>query len=284
MMGLPLLNPMPPRTFRPLRTVRYAAALLVGVGLLASCSKGSRTAVADSAGSVAGDRYSSSVDEGLGVSVVIVLDNSGSMRDKAKGDKRAKSEMATEALERTLDATEEAIAKRPDYPINVGLVIFSDETNVIMEIQPYNRDSVRAAVARVPKPVGGTAIGDAMQEARALLYRARTFRKIMLVVTDGENTEGADPADVAREIFRRSEGGVGMYFVAFDTDAKKFGFLPEVKGEVVSALNGAALAASLGTLYQGKVLAESDVEPSAPMPLDSSRRAAPATTTPRSNP
>ena len=46
-----------------------------------------------------------------------------------------------------------------------------------------------------------------------------TFRKVMLVVTDGENNAGARPFDVAHEIYSRSEGGVGMYFVAFDTDA-----------------------------------------------------------------
>lgn len=102
----------------------------------------------------------------------------------------------------------------------------------------------------------------------------------MLVVTDGENNAGQDPADIAREIFSKSEGGVGIYFVAFDTDAGKFGFLREVKGDVVSAQNGAALEASLAALYEGKVLAESAVEPT-PV-VDSRRRTDSAKSTPRS--
>ena len=37
-----------------------------------------------------------------------------------------------------------------------------------------------------------------MDVARAGLYRAGTFRKYILVVTDGENTNGRSPRRVAR--------------------------------------------------------------------------------------
>jgi len=102
----------------------------------------------------------------------------------------------------------------------------------------------------------------------------------MLVVTDGENNAGQNPADMAHEIFKKSQGGVGIYFVAFDTDADKFAFLRDVKGDVVSAQNGAALEASLASLYEGKVLAEAAVEPSTV--IDSSRRTDSVKSTPRS--
>ena len=206
-------------------------------------------------------RYKPSVDEGLGVSVAIVLDNSGSMDDRAPGDDRSKAEVARDAIERTLDATEAALRKRPDTPVKIGLILFSSTPHTVLAIQPYDRDSVRAALERLPAPKGGTAIGDAMRVAQRALYGAGTFRKVMLVITDGENNEGARPYDVAREIHSRSEGGVGMYFVAFDTDPAKFGFLRDVKGDVVAAQNGQALQASLGQLYESKVLAESVTEP-----------------------
>ena len=83
-----------------------------------------------------------------------------------------------------------------------------------------------------------------MREARPALYQAGVFRKYLLVVTDGENTRGRDPERVAREIFRKSEGAVQIYFVAFDTSAEKFGFLKEVGGDVVSRRHG--LGAALG--------------------------------------
>lgn len=247
-------------------TLRNTLALVTATVVLAACEGAPKDAPQapsppDTAASL---RYKPETDEGLGVSVAIVLDNSGSMRDKAKGDGRPKAEVAKIAIERALDATEAAIAKRPDYPVKVALLVFSDTTRTILAMQPYNRDSVRAAIARLPRASGGTAIGDAMDAARAALYRAGTFRKVILVVTDGRNTDGREPAVVAQEIFTRSDGGVGMYFVAFDTDAEKFAFLRTVKGDVVSAQNGAALAASLAELYEGKVLAEAAVEPGAP--------------------
>lgn len=253
---------------------------VLGVLMLAACSgtKG------DSGDSIVvhpdAERYKPVGDEGLGVSVVIVLDNSGSMKGNAPGDSRPKFEVAKTAIERTLDATEAARNKRPDYPVNVGLILFSDRTETILAMQPYNRDSVRAAIGRLPRPSGGTAIGDAMDVARQALYKAGTFRKVMLVVTDGENNAGKAPADVAHEIFTRSDGGVGMYFVAFDTKADKFAFVRDVKGDVVSAQNGAALEASLAALYEGKVLAESAVEPGAV--VDARRRTDSAKSTPRS--
>jgi Mg-chelatase subunit ChlD len=255
----------------------------MGMLALAACDSSPQRDAGNSVDTGAAvERYKPEGDEGLGVSVVIVLDNSGSMREKAPGDSRRKFELAKTAIEQTLAATEAALTKRPDYPVKVSLISFSDVTQTVLEMQPYNRDSVRAAIGRLTRPSGGTAIGDAMDAARQTLYKAGTFRKVMLVVTDGENTNGRDPADVAREIFKRSDGGVGMYFVAFDTDADKFWFLRDVKGDVVSAQNGAALQASLATLYEGKVLAEAAVEPSTV--VDSSRRTDSAKSTPRSPP
>ena len=183
------------------------------------------------------------------------------MGDRAEGDSRAKAVVAREAIEQTLTATDAAIAKRPDFPVNVGIVRFSDEVKTVLPVQRYSRDTISAALARVPSPHGGTAIGDAMDAARRELYRSGTFRKVMLVVTDGDNTDGRDPADVAAEIARRSEGGVRMYFIAFDTDADKFAFVRDVKGDVVTAQNSAALRSSLASLYESKVLAESVTEP-----------------------
>ena len=57
-----------------------------------------------------------------------------------------------------------------------------------------------------------------MDQARRDLYRAGTIRKYILVVTDGENTEGVSPRRIARDINRRSEGAVRMFFVAFDIE------------------------------------------------------------------
>jgi Mg-chelatase subunit ChlD len=200
--------------------------------------------------------YQSDVEEGLGAAVAILVDTSGSMSQIAAGDTRPKYEVAQQALEAMLDATDAFIAKRPDFPIKIGLYSFSSNVRTLRPIQPYDRAAIRTALSSLPKPGGGTGIGDALREARPDLYRAGVFRKYLLVVTDGENTRGREPEEVAREIWRKSEGGVQVYFVAFDTSPEKFAFLKDVGGDVVGAGTGAELRDALDGIYAGKILAE----------------------------
>ena len=200
--------------------------------------------------------YQAAVEEGLGAAVAILVDTSGSMKERAAGDSRTKSAVAQEAIEAMLDATDAFVAKRPDFPIKIGIYSFASGVRTLRPIQPYDRAAIRATLESLPRPGGGTAIGEAMREARPDLYRAGVFRKYLLVVTDGENTSGRDPADVARDIFRKSEGAVQVYFVAFDTSPEKFAFLKEAGGDVIGAGTGVELRHALDGIYQGKILAE----------------------------
>jgi hypothetical protein len=178
------------------------------------------------------------------------------MEDPARGESRPKFEVAREALEAMIASTDSFVAVQPDFAINVGLYQFASRVVTLVPVGPYDREALRSALAGMPPPNGGTAIGDAMEVALADLYRAGTIRKYILVVTDGENTQGRSPSSVAREIARRSEGAVRQYFVAFDVDANRFGFVREVQGDVLGASNGAALRASLDTIYRRRILAE----------------------------
>jgi hypothetical protein len=202
------------------------------------------------------EKYVPTGDEGLGAAIAIVVDQSGSMADVAKGDTRPKYKVAREALREMLATTDSFIAKQPDFPVKVGLFQFASTVKTLVPIQPYNRTALRMALEAMPLPKGGTAIGEGMDAAREALYSAGTIRKYILVVTDGENTDGRSPQEVGREIFKRSEGAVRMYFVAFDIDAAKFAFVRNVRGEVLGANNGIALRASLDTIYRGRILAE----------------------------
>jgi hypothetical protein len=202
-------------------------------------------------------KYQADRDEGLGASVAILLDNSGSMRESAPGDSRRKFEVAREAIEAMLATTDSFVARQPDFPVSVGLYRFSDDVTPLVPVKAYSRSELSAALAAMPRPDGGTAIGDAMDRAREDLYKSGTIRKYLLVVTDGENTDGRSPRAVAREIHDRSEGAVRMYFVAFDVAADRFDFLRDVQGEVFEARNGMALRASLDSVYRGRILAES---------------------------
>jgi Mg-chelatase subunit ChlD len=232
---------------------RLAAAALIL--LAAACEERPREA-REAADPEPAAPYQAEVEEGLGAAVAILVDTSGSMDERAPGESRPKHIVAREALEAMLDATDAFVAKRPDFPIKIGIYAFARETRLLRPIGVYDRADVRRALATLPRPGGGTAIGDAMATARPDLYRAGVFRKYLLVVTDGENTHGREPDGVAREIFRKSEGGVQTYFVAFDTDPGKFAFLKEVGGEVFGAGTKDELRTALDGVYQGKILAE----------------------------
>jgi hypothetical protein len=200
--------------------------------------------------------FQSEVFEGIGAAVAILVDTSGSMDSASYSDNRPKYLVAREALEEMFAATDEFIRKRPDFPIKVTIWSFASSPYEILPIQAYDAEDVRSALARIPGPGGGTAIGEAMAAARPSLYRSGTYRKYIVVVTDGSNTSGRDPEPVAREIYKKSEQVVETYFIAFDIDPQTFGFLKDVGGDVVPANNATELQAALKQIYEGKILAE----------------------------
>src|SRR5215207_4668755 len=69
--------------------------------------------------------YQAEVEEGLGAAVAILIDTSRSMREPAPGDGRPKYEVAHDALEAMLAATDAFVARRPDFPIKIGVYSFS---------------------------------------------------------------------------------------------------------------------------------------------------------------
>jgi len=254
--GVPKVMPMRSREKRRATpTVRLGMAALLILTCACEVRRGSDSS-GDAAERASGAPYQSEVDEGLGAAVAILVDTSGSMKDDAPGDGRPKYIVAQEALEAMLDATDAFVAKRPDFPIKIGIYSFSSHVRQLRPIQPYDRAAIRQTLAALPHPGGGTAIGEALREARPDLYRAGVFRKYLLVVTDGDNTSGRSPDRVAREIFSKSEGAVQIYFVAFDTSPEKFAFLKEVGGDVIGAGTGGELRKALDGIYQGKILAE----------------------------
>jgi Mg-chelatase subunit ChlD len=247
--------PRPVANHSPVFRSRLRMLAVLSLGLAVGCEspRQSRQARADTESAAP---YQAEVEEGLGAAVAILIDTSGSMKDNAPGEARPKYVVAREALEAMLDATDAVVAKRPGFPVKVGIFSFSSSAQTLLPVQLYERGRVRAALDRLPMPGGGTAIGEAMRTARPELYRAGVFRKYLLVVTDGQNTSGRSPDDVARDVWRKSEGGVQIHFVAFDTSPEKFAFLTDVGGSVMAAANGGALRTALDEIYQGKILAE----------------------------
>jgi Mg-chelatase subunit ChlD len=200
--------------------------------------------------------YVSEVEEGVGAAVAILVDTSGSMNEAVVGDGRPKHEIARQALEAVISTTDAFVARRPDVPIKLAIYGFASAPWVVYPMQRYDGAAVRRALAQIPGPGGGTAIGSALLEARPALYRSGVLRKHIVVITDGQNTVGSSPERVARDIYRKSRGAVSIHFVAFDTSPAHFGFLSEVGGEVVAAQDASSLQAALTNIFEGKILAE----------------------------
>ena len=119
-----------------------------------------------------------------------------------------------------------------------------------------DRTRADAALAAL-RPDGGTPIGQAMITAKQELDRTGLTRRHLLVVTDGENTDGFPPDRVAAGIGRRPEAErPSIYFVAFDIEASRFRSVRDAGALVLAAANARELNDTLDGLLRGKILIE----------------------------
>ena len=162
--------------------------------------------------------YQAEVDEGLGAAVAILIDTSGSMREKAAGDSRPKYVVAQEAIEAMLDATDAFVAKRPDFPDQDRHLQFLEQ-RADAAADPALRSRRDPAGARRRCRVRAAARRSARRCARPgpTSIAPASSASICWSSPTATTPAAADPDDVAREIFSKSQGAVQVYFVAFDT-------------------------------------------------------------------
>jgi Ca-activated chloride channel family protein len=134
--------------------------------------------------------------------IVICVDTSGSMRATDVEPSRAVA--AAQAVRAFVDAA-------PDGT-EIGLVAFAGSADVVAA-PSADRDEVRDAIARIPPPNGGTAIGDALAAAAGQL--PAEGRRSIVLITDGVNNAGADPLGVAATIAR---GGIEIDTIGIGTN------------------------------------------------------------------
>jgi len=202
-----------------------------------------------------------SADQRAGTAVVILVDTSGSMKQSVAdrgGKARPKFQIARDALDRIIGLTAEWKKAHPDRTLQMGVLTFASSTAVALPLGDFNEAGARAALARIPAPNGGTAIGSAMEEGFKALYRSGCIRKYLICVTDGENTSGLPPDRVARQLHAQTKGEVEIHFVAFDVSARHFDFLKGVNGHVAQASDGEQLQAELKKVYDTRILVEAE--------------------------
>lgn len=247
--------------------------ILAGIFTIAMCRERSpdpsvgRTAEAP-------DRTDRQIDEQLqpggaveareGLAAAIVIDVSGSMRDSVQGTsglREPKIEIARRAARDLVDQFARYAEDHKDEPVLLGLYEFSDRDRVpdcrpIVPMSAPDRTRADGALERM-RADGGTPIGNAMIAAKRELDATGLARRHLLVVTDGENTDGFSPDRVAAAIGRRPElERPSIYFVAFDVAASRFDSVRENGALVLAAANARELNDTLDTLLRGKILIE----------------------------
>jgi Ca-activated chloride channel family protein len=150
---------------------------------------------------LAGPRFVANVPV-RGGAVVLCVDTSGSMR--ATDVAPTRSDAAAAAVRAFVDAV-------PDGT-RVGIVAFASGAGAVQPLTD-DKDTLRDAIARIPAPNGGTAIGEALATAARLL--PASGRRAIVLITDGVNNLGADPLQVAPQI---GQSGVEIDTVGIGTN------------------------------------------------------------------
>ncbi|MBI3263357.1 MAG: VWA domain-containing protein [Acidobacteria bacterium] len=199
-----------------------------------------------------------------GLAAIILFDVSGSMRDRVREDGgrgEPKIEIARRAALDLVRRFDQFAREHPDQPVKVGVYEFSSRTGEPSSrpVVPIGAPDVTAAEKAIDRmrADGGTPIGDAMIAATRELRGTGLTRRHVLVVTDGQNTDGFQPGDVAATLATLTGyDRPSLYFVAFDIGASRFDAVKQAGGLVLSAENAGELNQTLDYLLSDKILVE----------------------------
>jgi|GEM_PF-1434981 hypothetical protein len=143
----------------------------------------------------------------LGLSVLIAVDVSGSMLDPPASGGDPKYIQAERAL-LSIASFLEGLAARPSMRgmrLRVGLVRFHSEVQELfplsdMDAQGFKRLKAAISAPGALSPGGKTAIGLALERGAEILASSGTIMKSLILLSDGENTSGEEPAQVLMAI------------------------------------------------------------------------------------
>jgi hypothetical protein len=203
-----------------------------------------------------------------GIAAAILIDTSGSMRDKvrdADGTMRAKIDIAQREAMNLVKQFDSYAREHSDQTIFVGIYEFSERgrntpsTREIIKVGPPDPASAQAAIFKM-RAQGDTPIGDAMIVAKRDLDKSGLAKRHILVVSDGENNQGYSPGNVTQVISTQSEKDrASIYFVAFDIAASTFNPVKDAGGVVLAASDATELTGTLDYLLTGKILVEQPI-------------------------
>jgi len=206
-----------------------------------------------------------------GVAVAIVYDTSGSMKEQVR-DRNGKlspkyviANRALEAISKRIQTFATNATTGGPRTIHAGLFVF-DGTGAKQAVKfgPFEASTFQSWAQRFAAPEGGTPLGNALTAAGQAVLNSGLPRKHVLVITDGINTVGPDPAAVMprlTQLAAQKQNRLSVHFVAFDVNAKVFDGVKKLGATVVGASDEAQLESQLEFILRKKILLEDEEPP-----------------------
>lgn len=139
----------------------------------------------------------SAVGAGIGIDLMLVIDDSGSLADTDPTKERF------EAVQQLLNSF------GTNANVQIGLVFFSETASLEAPLQTVSaaKSAITQAISTHQTPAGNTAIGDGIETAsEELTTNGRSDSShIILVFTDGENNRGVDPNQAATQTLDKGQ-------------------------------------------------------------------------------
>ena len=192
------------------------------------------------------------------IALEIVYDTSGSMRDAVRdvaGKGAPKYTIGNRALLAVIQRLHIFAENNPGR-LRAGLVVFDGRSaRQAVKLRPFDATEMRTWARSFISPDGPTPLGPAVQLAGEALLEMKATQRHVLVITDGENTAGPDPAEVIRAL-QKKEARLAFHFIAFDVNARAFAPIKDLGATVVSAADEQELNSQLEFILEEKILLE----------------------------
>jgi hypothetical protein len=206
----------------------------------------------------------------LGISVVLAVDVSGSMSEPPASGGPPKYFQAAEAFARVVDVLERIARESPaGQSLKVGVLKFNEAVTPVLPLTDLDEAGIERLRGIVQDPTtfnpeGSTAIGLALETSVEWLSQSGTILRSAIVVTDGDNKTGVDPAWVLSAVYNNRNSASGsawpvltsstlVSFIGFDIDAGRFAPLEKYGARVTAAADQAQLATALSDLLEADI-------------------------------
>jgi len=206
-----------------------------------------------------------------GVALAIVYDTSGSMKEQVR-DRNGKlspkyviANRALEAISRRIQTFATNTTTGGTRTVEAGLFVFDGSgAKQAVKFGPFEASTFQRWAQGFSAPQGGTPLGNALAAAGQTVLNSGQARKHVLVITDGLNTVGPDPAAVMprlRQSAEQKQNRLSIHFVAFDVNAQVFDGVKKLGATVVGASDETQLNSQLEFILQKKILLEDEEPP-----------------------